>query len=94
MSFNKKYLPELPDLIEIRASYSSDEEFLDVFLRKVDAVIGLDRKVPVISSDDMTALMLTRVLAVSNVQRVVVRRTPVQREEILPTNMVLMAVHI
>ena len=40
MSFNKKYLPELPDLIEIRASYSSDEEFLDVFLRKVDAVIG------------------------------------------------------
>jgi hypothetical protein len=40
MSFNKKYLPELPDLIKIRASYSSDEEFLDVFLRKVDAVMG------------------------------------------------------
>ncbi len=40
MSFNKKYLPELPDLIKIRESYSSDEEFLDVFLRKVDAVMG------------------------------------------------------
>ena len=40
MSFNKRYLPELPDLIKIRESYSSDEEFLDVFLRKVDAVMG------------------------------------------------------
>lgn len=40
MSFNKKYLPELPDLIKIRESYSSDEEFLDVFLRKVDALMG------------------------------------------------------
>ena len=40
MSFNKKYLPELPNLIKIRESYSSDEEFLDVFLRKVDAVMG------------------------------------------------------
>ena len=40
MSFNKKYLPELPDLIKIRESYSTDEEFLDVFLRKVDAVMG------------------------------------------------------
>ena len=40
MSFNKKYLPELPDLIKIRESYSSDEEFLDVILRKVDAVMG------------------------------------------------------
>lgn len=40
MSFNKKYLPELPEMIKIRESYSSDEEFLDVFLRKVDAVMG------------------------------------------------------
>ena len=40
MSFNKKYLPELPNLIKIRESYSSDQEFLDVFLRKVDAVMG------------------------------------------------------
>lgn len=40
MSFNKKYLPELPEMIKIRESYSSDEEFLDVFLRKVDALMG------------------------------------------------------
>ena len=40
MSFNKKYLPDLPDLIKIRASYSSDEEFLDSYLRKVDAIMG------------------------------------------------------
>ena len=40
MSFNKKYLPELNDLIKIREKYSSDEEFLDEYFRKVDAVIG------------------------------------------------------
>jgi hypothetical protein len=40
MSFNKKYLPELPEMIKLRESYSSDEEFLDVFLRKVDAIMG------------------------------------------------------
>jgi hypothetical protein len=40
MSFNKKYLPDLPALIKIRESYSSDEEFLDSYLRKVDAVMG------------------------------------------------------
>jgi hypothetical protein len=40
MSFNKKYLPDLPDLIKIRESYSSDEEFLDSYLRKVDAIMG------------------------------------------------------
>jgi hypothetical protein len=40
MSFNKKYLPELPVLIKIRESYSSDEEFLDSYLRKVDAIMG------------------------------------------------------
>lgn len=40
MSFNKKYLPELNDLIKIRENYSSDEEFLDQYFRKVDAVIG------------------------------------------------------
>ena len=40
MSFNKKYLPDLPDLIKIRGSYSSDEEFLDSYLRKVDAIMG------------------------------------------------------
>ena len=40
MSFNKKYLPDLPDLIKIRESYSSDEEFLDSYLRKVDVIMG------------------------------------------------------
>ena len=40
MSFNKKYLPELPELIKVRESYSSDEEFLEVYFRKVDAILG------------------------------------------------------
>jgi len=40
MSFNKKYLPEVEKLIEIRKNYSSDEEFLDGYFRKVDAVFG------------------------------------------------------
>ncbi len=40
MSFNKKYLPELPALIKVRESYSSDEEFLESYFRKVDAVFG------------------------------------------------------
>ena len=40
MSFNKRYLPDLPDLIKIREKYSSDREFLDSYFRKVDAVLG------------------------------------------------------
>lgn len=40
MSFNKKYLPELEKLVQIRESYSSDEEFLDEYFKKTDAVIG------------------------------------------------------
>jgi hypothetical protein len=40
MSFNKKYLPELPELIKVRETYSSDEEFLDRYFRKVDAILG------------------------------------------------------
>jgi hypothetical protein len=40
MSFNKKYLPELPALIKVRENYSSDEEFLELYFRKVDAVFG------------------------------------------------------
>lgn len=40
MSFNKKYLPDLPDLVKIRENYSTDEEFLDLYFRKVDAVVG------------------------------------------------------
>jgi len=40
MSFNKKYLPEPEKLIKIRESYSSDEEFLEDYFRKTDAVLG------------------------------------------------------
>lgn len=40
MSFNKKILPDLPGLIKIRESYSSDEEFLEKYLRKVDSLMG------------------------------------------------------
>ena len=40
MSFNKKYLPELSELIKIRENYSSDAEFLENYLRKVDALMG------------------------------------------------------
>ena len=40
MSFNKKYLPDLPELIKVRETYSSDEEFLDIYFRKADAILG------------------------------------------------------
>ena len=40
MSFNKKYLPELSELIKVRETYSSDEEFLDIYFRKADAILG------------------------------------------------------
>lgn len=40
MSFNKKYLPSVEKLIQIRESYSSDEEFLEDYFRKTDAVLG------------------------------------------------------
>ena len=40
MSFNKKYLPELSELIKVRETYSSDEEFLDIYFRKTDAILG------------------------------------------------------
>lgn len=40
MSFNIKHLPEVEILKKIRSQYSSDEEFLDQYLRKVDAIQG------------------------------------------------------
>ena len=40
MSFNNKYLPELSELIKVRETYSSDEEFLDIYFRKADAILG------------------------------------------------------
>ena len=43
MSFNKRYIPELPDLIKMREKHSSDEEFIlfiDNLNRKADALLG------------------------------------------------------
>ena len=43
MSFNKRYLPEMKDLVKMRERYSSDKEFLDFiegYLRNADAVMG------------------------------------------------------
>ena len=43
MSFNKRYLPELSDLVKIRERYSSDEEFInfiDDYYKKADALLG------------------------------------------------------
>ena len=39
MSFNKKYLPDLPELIKVRETYSSDEKFLDIYFKKADAIV-------------------------------------------------------
>lgn len=43
MSFNKRYLPELSSLIQMREKYSSDEEFIDFiedYYKKADALLG------------------------------------------------------
>lgn len=40
MGFNKRYLPELNKIKEIRKKMNSDEEFLNVYLYRPDAVIG------------------------------------------------------
>jgi len=40
MGFNKKYLPEIEDLKEIRRSFNNDEEFISMYLYKPDAIIG------------------------------------------------------
>ena len=43
MSFNKKYLPELPNLIKMREKHASDEEFIlfiDDLNKKTDALLG------------------------------------------------------
>jgi hypothetical protein len=36
----KRHLPDLKTLLEIRSFYSSDKEFLDSYLGKVDFMIG------------------------------------------------------
>jgi len=40
MGFNKRYLPELVDLKEIREEYDDDKKFLETYLYKPDAIIG------------------------------------------------------
>ena len=43
MSFNKRYLPELSSLIQMREKYSSDEEFIEFiedYYKKADALLG------------------------------------------------------
>ncbi len=40
MGFNKKYLPPLEKVLEIRKSYESDSEFLRSYLGKYDCLIG------------------------------------------------------
>lgn len=40
MGFNKKHIPDLQKLKEIRKSCKSDEEFLEKILGKADAIIG------------------------------------------------------
>jgi hypothetical protein len=40
MGFNKRYLPELDKLREIREKMNSDEEFLNMYLYRPDTVIG------------------------------------------------------
>ncbi len=40
MGFNKRYLPELNKIKEIREKMNSDEEFLNMYLYRPDTVIG------------------------------------------------------
>jgi hypothetical protein len=40
MGFNKRYLPELESLKEIREKMNSDKEFLNKYLYRPDVVLG------------------------------------------------------
>lgn len=40
MGFNRRDLPDLNDLQKIRGRYTSDQEFLEKYLWKVDAISG------------------------------------------------------
>lgn len=40
MGFNKRYLPDLDKLKEIRDKMNSDKEFLNTYLYRPDVVIG------------------------------------------------------
>ena len=40
MGFNKKYLPPIEKMLEVRESYDSDSEFLNKYIGKYDCLIG------------------------------------------------------
>lgn len=40
MGFNKRYLPEIGKLKEIRLALNSDKDFLNTYLYRPDAVLG------------------------------------------------------
>jgi hypothetical protein len=40
MGFNKRYLPELESLKEIREKMNSDKKFLNMYLYRPDVVLG------------------------------------------------------
>jgi hypothetical protein len=40
MGFNKRYLPEIRKLKEIRLKINSDKDFLNIYLYRPDAVLG------------------------------------------------------
>jgi hypothetical protein len=40
MGFNKKYLPPLERMIEIRNTYETNSDFLNSFIGKYDCLVG------------------------------------------------------
>jgi hypothetical protein len=40
MGFNKRYLPDLPELETLRSKFSCDEDFLKKIIGKSEALIG------------------------------------------------------
>lgn len=40
MGFDKRYLPEIGKLVEIRSAINSDKDFLNTYLYRPDAVLG------------------------------------------------------
>lgn len=40
MGFDKRYLPEIGKLVEIRSAINSDKDFLNTYLYRPDAVFG------------------------------------------------------
>lgn len=40
MGFNKRYIPDLPELENLRSKFSCDEDFLKKIIGKSEALIG------------------------------------------------------